>query len=159
MVKRQMEAQAAAFASNVVSAAATGALGGPVGMLSAGMQLGMGVAQTAATRAGAERGKQHISLKRWTCRSLDGPTADSASPPIKSARLLGTGPAGDRAARIYEFTVVDAGTGTVMPMKAFVASDSGLPVRLEATTSEGGMAMDYYDFDAPITIALPDCMK
>jgi hypothetical protein len=123
------------------------------------MQLGAAAAQTGMTHAGVERGKQHVSLNRWTCRRVEALAGDRASPPIKNARLLGTGQTGDRAARIYEFSITDAGTGAAMPIKAFVATDSGLPVRLEATTSEGGMVMEYYDFDAPITIALPDCMK
>jgi hypothetical protein len=32
-------------------------------------------------------------------------------------------------------------------------------LRIEMTQPEGSMSVEYYDFDAPITIDVPECMK
>ena len=46
-----------------------------------------------------------------------------------------------------------------MPMTLYVSTSSGLPLKIEMSQREGSMCMEYYDFNAPITIDVPACLK
>ncbi|MBI3998793.1 MAG: hypothetical protein HY355_07135 [Armatimonadetes bacterium] len=47
--------------------------------------------------------------------------------------------------------------GTTVRQKLFVATGTGLPRRIEIQNPQGTMTVDYYDYDAQITINNPPC--
>jgi len=54
------------------------------------------------------------------------------------------------------FLMVEA-QGNQAKEKLFVATGTGLPRRVEIPSNEGTIVIDYFDYDAPITISNPPC--
>lgn len=163
IVRQQLAMQAAQWASSMVSNIAGAVAGGPVGMISAAIEMGIMNPATQAAMAQAQshnKMKEEVGVNRWKCRPFEPQKGvGTQQPPVKDAKFLGTGQTAGQSAKIYQFTARDASTKMDLPVTVFVSAGSGLPLRMELSMKEGGMAMDYYDIDAPIKIERPDCMK
>jgi hypothetical protein len=107
-----------------------------------------------------EKEEKEASLNQWTCRDAKVKQSDKAhSPNLMNAKATGTAMVGGEKARTYNFSVADEQSKKEMPMTLYVSASTGLPLKIEMSQPEGSMCMEYYDFNAPITIDVPACMK
>lgn len=112
----------------------------------------------ASTIAGVER------PGLWKCTRLDEPSptqqaqsSGGQSGPEMTVTKLGEGSVEGARTMVYEIAFPDR--GETRKSRYHVLVDLGVPRRMEMLDSSGSVLgmMDYYDFDAPITIELPPC--
>lgn len=144
------------FISNVVSAVTN-----PIGFATslAISYIAQRVAQQAARAAGADDLRPGV----WSCRRFG--EASSAGEPQGSTEVTavraGDGTLDGARTRLYDVTfVTPSSSGPVTSrMRVHVLADRQLVRRVDMLDAGGQAAgaMEYYDFDAPITIDLPAC--
>jgi outer membrane lipoprotein-sorting protein len=118
------------------------------------------VMEQAIAKKMIEKEEGEASLNRWTCRDVKkDPSAPTSPPNLLNAKATGRTMVGADEAKTYSFSILDEQSQKEMPMTLYVSAASGLPLRIEMTQPEGSMSVEYYDFDAPITIDVPECMK
>jgi len=158
-------------------AMARGLVSEVIGSLAAG-PLGIAGAVISAARVGAERSmlqgaaasmKENLSLNRWTCRDLGLPAPSAqenatALPSFQNAQFLGERQVGEETVRAYQVEIADQSSGKTSPMTVYTSVKSGLPLKIEMRMDSGegpstSMTTEYYDFDVPIQIDVPDCLK
>jgi hypothetical protein len=174
-IHEQLRRQAAATARGLVSEVVSGLMAGPLGVAGTLLSVAQVSANQAAIRAASEKMKDNLSLNRWTCRDLDLPAQPSTGeagaqrqqqeqqPVFRGVEYLGERQVGDESARAYQVRT-DDGSEKGAPMIVYTSMKTGLPLRMERPMElgqgmSGGMTMEYYDFDVPIRIDLPDCLK
>jgi hypothetical protein len=116
--------------------------------------------EQAAAKKMIEQEESGASLNRWTCRDVKkDPSAPTSPPSLMNAKATGRALVGPEEAKTYSFSVLDEQSQKEVPMILYVSAASGLPLKIEMTQPEGSLVVEYYDFDAPITIDVPECMK
>lgn len=68
-----------------------------------------------------------------------------------------TGPATVEGTPTLTYALTVASKGTTAREKLYVATDTGLPRRIEVESPRGRAVIDYFDFNAPLTINDPPC--
>jgi len=98
----------------------------------------------------------------WQCHSL--PQNVTPRDPTTAEGTVEVSRGADTAidgTPVHTYVYTNAGTqsGASAKTTLYVGSQNGLPKRMvvEAGSSEHQITMDYYDYGAPITIALPQC--
>ena len=71
---------------------------------------------------------------------------------------------GEETVRVYQVEIADQSSGKTSPMTIYTSVKSGLPLKIEMRMDSGqgpstSMTTEYYDFDVPIQIDVPDCLK
>ncbi len=143
-------------------------MGGILGLISAianPMEAVIGVVATAVQGAImnhlADRFGASFRPGTWECMP---PQAESFTPPSLSevARSTDTTIEGTQV-RGYDVTSTEqrGGRAVTTKMRFYVLTDRQLPRRIERFDASGSLegVMDFYDFDAPITIELPPCER
>jgi hypothetical protein len=149
-------AQAAMAADNAIATARAiaGAALNPFGAV--GDLMGRGMQAAGAARAAAAQ--RANDMGKWVC-STDEPVPDKAgNAPVK---LEKPGTVGGKPVRRYR---VFAPAGEEEFARHIVSVDvaSGLPVQVEVLNEESDQVftvIEFYDFDAPITLQFPTCDK
>ena len=146
----------------------SGVLSGPAGIAGLFTAAAARKASTELERRENEFGKQQMSLNRWKCRDTGSavtpqPTADQR-PPFHDVKYLGEQNVDGVAARAYQLTVDDASSGKSYPVTYYAAAKTGLPMKMQMKIDAGqgmggSVSLEYFDFDVPIQIDVPDCMK
>jgi hypothetical protein len=157
-----MRQQMREYLKNMSSSLIRSALGGPTSALTGVLtQALMNPAlQQKLVEKTLAKEEREASLNQWTCRDAKPEKADTASPPhLLNAKATGKAKVGSEAANSYEFSIQDEESRMEMPVTLYVSASSGLPLKLEMSQPEATMVMEYYDFDAPIQIEVPGCMK
>jgi hypothetical protein len=157
-----MRQQMHQYVKNMTTSLIRSALGGPESALSGALSNAImnPAAQQAMAKKVVEKGEQEASMNQWTCRGGMVEKPDKTSPPnLLNAKATGKAKVGAEDANTYQFSIKDEDSKKEMPMTLYVSASSGLPLKVEMSQPEGNMAMEYYDFNAPIQIDVPDCMK
>jgi hypothetical protein len=115
---------------------------------------------TAVAQEMVAQEEKEVSLNQWTCRNakVEGSNKKSSSS-LKDVKATGKAMVGAEEARSYRFSVMDENSRKEMPVTLYVSASTGLPLKIEMSQPQGSMVMEYYDFNAPIAIDLPACMK
>ncbi len=100
-----------------------------------------------------------------TCQKLPAPMPGMANPRDfepgsgQSTMIVARGGAETiEGVATQTYTMTIEMRGSRVNQKLFVATGTGLPRRIEIPSTEGPpLIIDYYDFDAPITISNPPC--
>ena len=130
------------------------AFGGPLGLAVAAQQ-----AQSMARGALDLASEDPMELYgKWQCAA----GFDFSAPPPAEApgfeervqRLPSTTWNGEA---VKAFRSVSVGPGSEIEFRSYMSEKTGLLVRSEMLDPAGNMISEFYDFDAPITIELPDC--
>jgi hypothetical protein len=169
-MKEQLAMMATTTATSVVREVISAVAGGPLGIAAAvtNMAATNPAAQAAMANRASEHVKEEISLNRWKCRDVSGPSGvtppASGKSPFENVKYLGERRVGDEPAKAYQVTVHDPSTGQAHDMTFYTSTRTGLPMKMELAidTGEGmsgSMAMEYYDVDVPNQIDAPDCLK
>lgn len=95
----------------------------------------------------------------WQCQRPQADASSSASTPEVTVARAGEMTIDGARTRGYDLTYVDQRQNTNTKMRIYVLADRQVPRRIESFDANGKVlgGMDYYDFDAPITIDLPPC--
>jgi len=135
-------------------------LSGPTGWIGGVVQEASSAAQMAAMPKLVEKEEGEMSLNRWKCRERkEGEQAKAGEISFPNAKALGTEKVGTEDAKTYQFDASDQNSQPTVPVKLYVSAASGMPIKMEISQQQGNMTMEFYDFNAPINIELPDCMK
>ncbi len=167
-VDEELERQASQSSASLIHEVVNAVAGGPSGIAAAITEIAGSRVQNRLAHAENERGKQKISLNRWKCRdtgdAAEPPRTGNEKPPFHDVKYLGEQSVGGEKAKVYQFSVDDENTGQSYPMTFYSSAATGLPMKMELQVDvgqgmTGGMTMEYYDFDVPIQIDVPDCLK
>jgi hypothetical protein len=165
MLRMQAEQAAKTATMDIIKSAAGAALtGNPVDLIRSIMTdvEANAAASEALAHKYEKKGKSDLGLNQWKCRDRTAAVESSDQttlPPMKDLTALPDETAGSEMAKVYQFTMVDEGSNREMQIKFYASATTGMPMKFVMTQPEGTMNMEYSDFDAPIKIEIPDCMK
>jgi len=162
MLKQQAQQMAKTMTMDLVRSAAEAAfMGNPIDLIRTIMTTAEQGATMAQAKKGMAKGKKELGLNQWKCidRESDRTGAQPELPPMKNLTALPDETVGSETAKVYQFTIVEEKENREMPIKYYASAKTGLPMKMSMTQPEGSVTMEYSDFDAPIKIDIPDCMK
>jgi hypothetical protein len=153
----EMRQQMREFVKDLTLSLVTSVEGGPTALITMAM---ISAAQMPIAHKVLEKEEEEASLNQWKCRDVKVEGSDKRpSPNLMNAKAAGKAMVGAEEAKSYVFSVTDENSRKEMPMTLYVSASSGLPLEIEMSQPQGTMLMEYYDFNAPITIDIPDCLK
>jgi hypothetical protein len=152
-----MRQQMREYLKNLTLSLVTSVEGGPTALITLAM---ISAAEIPIEKKILEKEEEGARLNQWKCRDAKVERSDkTSSPNLMNAKATGKAMVGAEEAKSYVFSVVDENSRKEMPMTLCVSASSGLPLKIAMSQPQGTMIMEYYDFNAPVTIDLPDCMK
>jgi hypothetical protein len=130
------------------------AFGGPVGLAAAAQQ-----AHSMARGARELAAEDPMELYgKWQCAvGFDFNAPPPAETPGFEERVERLPSSTWKGEAVKAYRSVSAGPGWEMEFRSYASEKTGVLVRSEMLDPTGNMISEFYDFDAPIAIELPDC--
>jgi hypothetical protein len=130
------------------------AFGGPIGLAAAA-----GQAHAAARGARDLAAEDPMELYgKWQCApGFDFNAAPPAEAPGFEERVERLPSSTWNGEAVKAYRSVSVGQGWEIEFRSYASEKTGVLVRSEMLDPPGNMISEFYDFDAPITIELPDC--